>query len=102
MIHDAKEYVQKCEICEERKNPSHRKRHLLKKYIVGGPFERIATDIAGPFPTTDRKHRYILLIGNYFTNLTEAYPMENMLAETVADILFRAWVKRYINMVAQV
>lgn len=56
MIHDAKEYVQKCEICEERKNPSHRKRHLLKKYIVGGPFERIATDIAGPFPTTVRKH----------------------------------------------
>lgn len=95
MIHDAKEYVQKCEICEERKNPSHRKRHLLKKYIVGGPFERIATDITGPFPTTDRKYRYILVIDDYFTKLTEAYPMENMLAETVADILFRAWVKRY-------
>jgi hypothetical protein len=37
---------------EERRNPTIKKRHLLKSYVVGTPFERIATDIAGPFPTT--------------------------------------------------
>lgn len=75
--------------------PLLQKAPFIEEMQCGGPFERIATDIAGPFPTTDRKHRYILVIGDYFTKLTEAYPMENMLPETVADILFRAWVKRY-------
>jgi transposase InsO family protein len=88
-------YVNQCEICEERKNPTIKKRHLLKSYVVGAPFERIATDIAGPFPTTKKGNRYILVVGDYFTKLTELYAMPDMKAETVADIIFRAWIKRY-------
>ena len=87
--------VNQCEICEERKNPTIKKRHLLKPYVVGAPFEKIATDIAGPFPTTNKGNRYILVVGDYFTKLTELYAMPNMKAETVADIIFRAWIKRY-------
>jgi transposase InsO family protein len=34
-------------------------------------------------------------VGDYFTKLTELYAMPNMKAETVADIIFRAWIKRY-------
>jgi hypothetical protein len=67
----------------------------LKSYVVGAPFERIATDIAGPFPTTKKGNRYILVVGDYFTKLTELYAMPDMKAETVADIIFRAWIKRY-------
>ena len=88
-------YVNQCEICEERKNPTIKKRHLLKSYVVGAPFERIATDIAGPFSTTKKWNRYILVVGDYFTKLTELYAMPDMKAETVADIIFRAWIKRY-------
>ena len=95
MQRSAKEYAHNCEICEERKNPAHKKRHALKTHLVGAPFERIATDIAGPFPLSDNKNRYVLVVGDYFTKLTEAYPMPDMQAETVADIIFRAWVKRY-------
>ncbi|CAC5367980.1 unnamed protein product [Mytilus coruscus] len=95
MQRSVKEYVHNCEICEERKNPAHKKRHALKTHLVGAPFERIATDIAGPFPLSDNKNRYVLIVGDYFTKLTEAYPMPDMQAETVADIIFRAWVKRY-------
>ena len=88
-------YVNQCEICEERKNPTIKKRHLLKYFVVGAPFEKIETDIAGPFPTTKQGNRYILVVGDYFTKLTELYAMPNMKAETVADIIFRAWIKRY-------
>ena len=89
-------YVNQCEICGERKNPLRQKRHImLKSYVVGVSFERIATDIAGPFPVTENGNKYTLVIGDYFTKLTEVYPMKDMLAETVADITFRAWVKRY-------
>ena len=61
-------YVNQCEICEERKNPTIKKRHLRKYFVVGAPFERIETDIAGPFPTTKQGNRYILVVGDYFTN----------------------------------
>lgn len=95
MVRDVREYIQKCQICEERKNPPNKKRHFPQKYVVGGPIERIATDIAGPFPTSERGNRYILEVGDYFTKFTEAYPVENITAETVADVMFRAWIKRY-------
>ena len=72
-----------------------KKRHQMKSYVVGAPFERIASDIARPFPTSINKNKYILVIGDYFSKLTEIYAMPDMRAETVADILFRAWVKRY-------
>lgn len=89
-------YVNSCEICGERKSPQKKKRHKLKSYIVGGRFERLATDIAGPFPVTEKnKNRYILVVGDYFTKLTEIYPMPDMQAVTVADIIIRGWIKRY-------
>lgn len=88
-------YVNQCEIYEECKNPMSKKRHLLKSNVVGAPFERIATDIAGPFRTSKKGNRYILVVGDYFTKLTELYAMPDMKAETVADIIFSAWIKRY-------
>ena len=47
------EYVSSCDICEERKNPARKKRAYMKTHLSGVKFERIAVDIAGPFPKTD-------------------------------------------------
>lgn len=88
-------YIQQCEICGEHKSPMVKKRHLIKSYVVGAPFERIVSDIAGPFPTSINQNKYILVIGYYFSKLPEMYAMSDMRAETVADILSRAWVKKY-------
>ena len=41
------------------------------------------------------KKRYILVVGDYFSKLTEAYAMPDIQAKTVANIIFRAWIKRY-------
>ena len=90
-----KDYVNCCEICEERKNPARKKRHSMKLYSVGGPFERVATDIAGPFPLSYSQNKYILVVADYFTKLTECYPLKDIQAETVADVIFRGWIKRY-------
>jgi hypothetical protein len=80
---------------ESAKKPPNKKRHFLKSYVVGVPFERIATVIAGPFPVTENRNRYILVVGDYFTKLTEAYAIPDIQAISVADISFRAWIKRY-------
>lgn len=70
-------------------------RQALQKYTVGARFERIGIDIAGPYPETARKNSYILVISDYFSKLVEIFPLANIQAETVADVLFRGWIKRY-------
>ena len=95
-MHDSTaDYVRTCRKCGERNDPQCRKRHSMKSYIMGGRFERIASDISGPYPTSVQGNTYILVVGDYFTKLTELYPLSNITASTVADYLFRGWIKRY-------
>lgn len=54
-----------------------------------------ATDIAGPYPLTDKGNKYILVVADYFSKLTEIYAIQDIRAETVADTIFRGWIKRY-------
>ena len=72
------DYVQSCEICEEQKNPQRKKRSLVKTYVSGVKFERIAMDIAGPFPRSENEYVYILVVADYFTKFTEIYPLPNI------------------------
>ena len=53
----------------------------------GYPMERIAIDILGELPQTNKGNKYILVVSDYFTKWTEALPMPNMEACTVAKIL---------------
>ena len=89
------DYVQSCDICEEQKNPQRKKRSLMKTYVSGVKFERIAMDIAGPFPKSENGYVYILVVADYFTKFTEIYPLPNIEAETVAEAIFKGWIKRY-------
>jgi transposase InsO family protein len=49
--------------------------------------ERTATDILGELPITDKKSRYILVVLHYYSKWTESFPMKNIEAETVANII---------------
>ena len=70
--HDVEEWVRMCEICAASKGPQTRSRGKMRQYNVGLPFERIAIDIAGPFPVTDYGNRYIMVVRDYFTKWVEA------------------------------
>ncbi|CAG2250610.1 unnamed protein product [Mytilus edulis] len=95
MNQHVKDYVQTCDVCEEKKQPPRSKRHKKKSYIMGARFERIASDITGPFPLTDRENAYILVIEDYFTKFTEVYPIRDMETGTVANVLLKGWIKIY-------
>ncbi len=56
------------------------------------PLQRIAVDILGPLPETDRLNKYILVVGDYFS---KAYPMRDMEASTVARLLVDEFFCRY-------
>ena len=51
---------------------------------AGFPFERIAMDIVGPVPKTQRNNQYILVVIDYYTHWPEAFALEHQDAHSVA------------------
>ena len=72
-----------------------KKRAPMQLEPVGLPMARIATDILGPLPESDNKNKYILVISDYFTKWTEAFPMANMEAKTIASLLVEEVITRF-------
>ena len=72
----------------------------MKQYNVGLPMERIAIDFMGPLPRSNSENgnapkRYLMVIGDYFTKWTEAIPLENLEAKTVARVLIDNFICRF-------
>lgn len=55
----------------------------------------MALDILGPLPETPDKNGYILVVGDYFSKWTEAFPLPNQEAGTIAKVLTDEWVCRF-------
>ena len=89
------DYVRACQLCGEANNPQRKHRHMLKTYVPGGRFERIACDIAGPFPKSESGNSYILVVSDYFTKLTAMFALPDIRAETVAEHIVRGWIKHH-------
>ena len=92
---DVRQYIAGCDTCTRRKCPTKTNRAPMQIVRSGLPMERIALDILGELPITDNGNRYILVISDYFTKWTEAFPMPNMEAKTVVDILTREVIARF-------
>ena len=62
--------------------------------------ERIAIDFMGPLVRTTPQNgnapkRYLMVIGDYFTKWTEAIPLKNLEAKTVARALIDNFISRF-------
>lgn len=86
MRKDVQHMCKICDVCAARKRPMKHYQGPMKKYVVGVPMERIAIDIMGPLPETEKGNRYILVIADYFTKWTEAVPLCDQEAATVASV----------------
>ncbi|CAG2215708.1 unnamed protein product [Mytilus edulis] len=95
MRRDVVAYITGCETCVRRKGPQKRKRAPMQIQRSGFPMERIAVDILGELPKTANNNKYILVIADYYTKWTESFPMENMEASTVANIIVTEIICRF-------
>ena len=86
MSDDVKEWLGQCTVCIKRKSPavSH---HPLGNIPTGHRWDRMAMDILDMCDPTPAGYRYILVIAGYFSKWTEAFPIKNKCADTVADVL---------------
>lgn len=76
---DVENFYKTCAICNSRK----------------GQFERIAVDILGPLPVTNRGNKYLLVVMDYFTKWPEVMPIPNQETETVAEALVENVFSRF-------
>jgi len=64
---DVRQYIAGCDVCARRKNPTKTTRAPMQIVHMGLPIERIALDILGDMPVTDKGNLYILVVSDYFT-----------------------------------
>ena len=92
---DVNVFCKQCSTCAQSKDPPRKPKAPLGTIRAGAPFSVVAMDIMGPFPVTSLGHKYILVVGDYFSKWLELIPLSNMTAECVASRLVEIVVSRF-------
>ena len=86
--------ISACHKCVARKSPVNR-HHPMGHVPVSGKFERVAMDLLDVSVISAKGFKYILVVCDYFTKYTEAYPLKDKTARSVVDALMDVWLPRY-------
>ena len=70
------DHIQACLQCLARKSPINR-RKPMGHVPTSRKWERVAMDILDITTISDRGNRYILVVADYFSKYTEAYPLSD-------------------------
>ena len=78
----------------EEETPTGR-HHPLGNIPTSHRWDRIAMDILDVCDPTPDGYRYILVIADYFSKWTEAFPIKDKCEDTVADVLVNKIILRF-------
>ena len=92
---DVRSAIRQCNVCAKRKSPAKARKAPLQQHAVGTPMQRVALDIMGPLPESDKGNKYILVVGDYLSKWMEAYPIPDQTATTVAEKFVNEFVCRF-------
>ncbi|VDI47038.1 Hypothetical predicted protein [Mytilus galloprovincialis] len=95
MRNDVASYISCCQQCAVNKKSTKASRAPMQNYQTGAPMDRIQLDILGPFPKSRRGSKYVLVLVEQFSKWTEAYPLADQTAETVAETVVREFFSRF-------
>ena len=94
MSDDVKHWLGQCTVCMKRMSLTGR-HHPLGNIPTGHRWDRIAMDILDVCDPTPDSYRYILVIADYFSKWTEAFPIKNKCADKVTDVLVDKIILRF-------
>ena len=57
--------------------------------------DRVGIDVIGPLPISKKNNKYILVIGDHFTQWMEAYALPDQQSETIAQKLVLEFISRF-------
>src|SRR5436190_152070 len=90
---DIQQYIQQCLRCQRRKLVRVKtKQPMIITDTPGSSFDKVAMDIVGPLPKTERGNEYILTLQDQLTKFCIGIPLPNQTAETIAE----AFVDKFI------
>eukprot|EP00834_Sanchytrium_tribonematis_P007901 NODE_800_length_3823_cov_0.427766.p1 type:complete len:698 gc:universal NODE_800_length_3823_cov_0.427766:2156-63(-) len=108
MRQQIKSHVNKCLICKKSKKnalqycklkPTDIHNNISDIHNNISPFEIIAVDLQGPFPSSDdpeyEEFKYLLTIIDISSRWCELIPLQNQLASTVSQAIDDWWLNRY-------
>ncbi|KAL5011242.1 hypothetical protein ScPMuIL_011676 [Solemya velum] len=95
MRNDVSIFIACCPQCSVSKKQTHPGRARLQDYHAGFPMDRVQLDILGPLPQTRKGNKYILVLIDQFSKWTEAYPLADQTAESVAEVVVKEFICRF-------
>lgn len=93
MNSDINKWCKSCIPCQRSKVHRHTK-SPFGTFLPAERFSHIHVDIVGPLSTSENK-RYLITIIDRCTGWPEAFPVSDITAETVSNIIFKGWISRF-------
>lgn len=95
MRKDVINYIASCNDCQRFKYNNAPTANPMQLHIINEPWHTIGMDIMGPFPTTAKQKRFLLVVVDYFTRWVELFPMNSTTSTSIANILTNEVFARY-------
>ena len=95
MRKDVYKYIAACSDCQQFKYNNSPTAGPMQLHMVNEPWHTIGIDLMGPFPTTIRQKRFLLVIVDYFTRWVELFPLKSTTSTDIANVLSNEIFARY-------
>jgi transposase InsO family protein len=91
---DCRTWAKECPQCQRSKVTRHTSAPLVEFNLPSSRFRHVHIDLVGPLPLSSG-FRYCLTIVDRFTRWPEAYPLQDITADSCASAFIEGWIARF-------